>query len=322
MTEQISINRLVQPLVEELVAHRGDFRIVAQHSANGALLIDAGIHASGGIEAGRRIAEICLGGLGAVTIGNNGAAAQWPTTLNVHTTNPIIACLASQYAGWDLSHGERRNAFRALGSGPGRSIACKEPLFEELRYRDTAETCTLVLEADRLPPDEVINYVAKSCRLLPEQLNFILTPTHSLAGSFQVVARVLEVALHKAHTLGFSLDTIVDGVGSVPFAPPAPDFITAMGRTNDAILFAGRVHLFVTGDAAMAESLANRLPSSTSKDYGKPFAQVFKDYGYDFFKIDPLLFSPAQVAVTHLSTGQTFHAGKIDEQLLNLSFSG
>ena len=80
----------------------------------------------------------------------------------------------------------------------------------------------------------------------------MLTPTTSAAGNTQVVARVLEVALHKAHELGFDLSHVVDGVATAPLPSPTPDGGAAMGRTNDAILYGGRVHLSVRGsdDAA------------------------------------------------------------------------
>ncbi|HEX2245262.1 MAG TPA: methenyltetrahydromethanopterin cyclohydrolase, partial [Gammaproteobacteria bacterium] len=145
--------------------------------------------------------------------------------------------------------------------------------------------------------------------------------TSSLAGGVQVVARSLEVALHKVHALGFPLEAIVDGAATAPVCPPSRDFITAMGRTNDAILFGGQAHLFVDSSDVDAADLAQKLPSSASKDYGKPFAQVFKDYNYNFYDIDPMLFSPARVSVTSLKTGKTFHAGRLDEKLLEQSFS-
>jgi methenyltetrahydromethanopterin cyclohydrolase len=118
------------------------------------------------------------------------------------------------------------------------------------------------------------------------------------------------------------LHHVVDGTGAAPLPPPAADFLTAMGRTNDAILFGGRVQLFVDCDDAQAERLAVNLPSSGSKDYGKPFARVFKDAGNDFYRIDPHLFAPAVVAVTALKSGRTFHAGAVDEKLLDASFGG
>jgi methenyltetrahydromethanopterin cyclohydrolase len=167
---------------------------------------------------------------------------------------------------------------------------------------------------------EVVEKIAIACGISPENLTIIVTPTSSLAGCVQVVGRVLEVAIHKAHTLHFPLENIVDGHGCAPLCPPHPDFVQAMGRTNDAILFAGQVQLFVKGSDEGAKALAEQLPSSTSKDYGKPFAQVFKDYQYDFFKVDPMLFSPASVIVIAIESGHSFRAGRLDYELLNLSF--
>ena len=207
-----------------------------------------------------------------------------------------------------------------MGSGPARALARREPLFKELSYKDKADTSVLVLEVDSPPPAAILDKVVADCKITHDKLSIILTPTCSLAGSMQVVARVVEVGLHKVHTLGFNLADIVDGFGSAPFAPPANDFIQGMGRTNDAILFAGRIHLFVNGEVDVAQKLAEQLPSNTSRDYGKPFAEVFKNYDYDFFKVDPMLFSPAQVAVTHLPSGQTFHSGEIALDLLDKSF--
>ena len=81
----------------------------------------------------------------------------------------------------------------------------------------------------------------------------------------QIAARVLEVALHKAHELHFPLEHIEDGIGTAPIAPPVPDFIKAMGRTNDAIIYGGRVQLFVRGADEPAQKLAQQLPSSTAR---------------------------------------------------------
>ena len=321
MTPQPSINTLAAPLVERLVEQAAELRLGVSRQDNGTRIVDAGIEAAGGIEAGRRIAEICLGGLGRVSLHPGGGNADWPWELAVNTAQPVLACLGSQYAGWSLAHGEGKGAFFALGSGPGRALAGKEDLFAELGYRDTAASGCLVLETDKTPPLPLLDKIADQCKLAPENLTLILTPTTSLAGGAQVVARVLEVALHKAHFLGFPLEHIVDGMGSAPVCPPSPDFLSAMGRTNDAILFGGRVQLFVSGAADAAEELAQRLPSAASADYGQPFAQVFKNAGYDFYKIDPLLFAPALVTVTHLDSGRSFRAGRLDAELLERSFS-
>lgn len=320
-----SVNKLTQPLVQELLDNADKLRLKVQKLDNGCTIIDAGIEVPGGLEAGRIITEICLGGMGTVSLSHSAYTENWPLTVNVHTSNPVLACLGSQYAGWSLSH----EKYFALGSGPARAMATKEKdgqivpveeLYKELDYNDKAETATLVIENDAIPPIEIVQKIAKACNVDLEKLTIIVTPTSSLAGGVQVVGRVLEVAMHKAHELHFSLENIIDGMGSAPLCPPHPDFVQAMGRTNDAILFAGLVHIFVKGSDAEAEKLAMALPSSTSKDYGKPFAQVFKDAKYDFFKIDGMLFSPASVIVTAVETGNSFRAGKLDNALLNQSF--
>jgi methenyltetrahydromethanopterin cyclohydrolase len=311
-----NVNLLARPLVERMLADPAYYRVALSGLDCGTTIIDAGIEASGGLEAGRCIGEICLGGLGRVGIRAADTFDHW----RWHVDVSVIACLASQYAGWSLNHGEGKGAFRALGSGPARSVGSREPLFDELGYRNPAgETC-LVLEVDRVPPVEIAEKIASYCKIDPDELTLILTPTSSLAGAVQIVARVLEVALHKVHELKFPLGSIIDGAGSAPIPPPSGDFLTAMGRTNDAILFGGQVHLFVDSSDDEAKELAENLPSMASRDFGKPFATVFKDVEYDFYKIDPMLFSPASVAVTVLKSGRTFRAGELRADLLEQSF--
>ena len=317
-----SVNQSMLELLDDLRADAACLRVVEERLPNGCCLIDAGIDVPGGIEAGRRIAEICMGGLGQISFTNAANVARWPLSINVHSSDPVLACLGSQYAGWSLSHGEGKEAFHALGSGPGRALAGKEELFDELAYRDKGEATCLVMEVDRRPPVEITEKIAHDCGIEVNQLTLILTPTRSLAGTTQIVARVLEVAMHKAHSIGFPLRHIIDGAGSAPLPPPAPGFVAAMGRTNDAILYGGHVQLFVNGTSDEARDLAERLPSSASRDYGRPFAEVFKDYRYDFFEIDPLLFSPASVTVSCLDSGDSFHAGALDIEVLERSFGG
>lgn len=325
MEYSASVNQLTQPLVKYLTDNANALRLGVSQLKNGCTIIDAGINHPGGLEAGRIIAEICMGGLGKVSISQNAFTDNWPLSVNVYSSNPVLSCLGSQYAGWSLSH----EKYYALGSGPARAMATKlkegkkepvEELYKELAYQDAGDAAVLVIENDAVPPVEIIEKVAAACGLKPAKLTLIVTPTSSLAGGVQVVARVLEVAMHKAHALHFPLENILDGSGSAPICPPHPKFVKAMGRTNDAILFAGQVHLFVKGNDDDAKKLADALPSSTSKDYGKPFADIFKHYEYDFFKIDAMLFSPASVIVTAVESGNSFRAGKLDNALLDQSF--
>jgi methenyltetrahydromethanopterin cyclohydrolase len=167
----------------------------------------------------------------------------------------------------------------------------------------------------------VIEKIVRDTQIAVENLTIILTPTTSMTGVVQIVGRVLEVALHKAHTLHFPLENIVSGSGIAVLPPVSKDFMTAMGRTNDAILFGGEVSLQVRCDDSAAEELAANLPSSSSKDYGKTFAQVFKFYNMDFYKIDAMLFSPAKVTITNIQTGNVFEGGQLNSDLIGLSFA-
>jgi methenyltetrahydromethanopterin cyclohydrolase len=312
----ISVNALAQPWLAELLGAPGQ-DVLVRTTAQGVRIVDAGIEARSSAAAGALIAAMCMGGLGRVTL--RAAGGEWPTLIEVASAQPVLACLASQYAGWSLSATKEQTGgkkFFALGSGPARALACKETLFEELGYRDQADAGLLVLETDREPPAVIVDKVLRDCGLEASGLTMILTPSTSAAGTTQVVSRVLEVALHKAHHLGFPLAAIVEGVGSAPVPVPASETTEAMGRTNDAILYGGRVHLTVDTEDSTARALAHDLPSLNSRDYGRTFAEVFRQYDFDFYKIDPALFAPAEVWVSNRKSGNTWHAGRLNMELL------
>lgn len=319
--ETISVNRRAAELTAALRRDAAMLNLGVSRGQLGETLIDAGAEQRGGIEAGLRIAEICLGGLGAVRLTSDNATPRWPWTVAVSSPQPVIACLGSQYAGWKLAHGAGKDAFFALGSGPARALAQKEAIFKDIGYRDEADVATLIIESRRPPPSEVVESVTRDCNVAPSALTVIYAPTQSLAGGAQVIARVLEVVLHKAHQLKFPLERVVNGMGAAPLSPPHPDFVTAMGRTNDAIIYGGRAQLYVTGPAAEAKALAEALPSRASRDFGAPFAEIFKRFHGDFYAIDPMLFSPAEVIVTAIESGESFHAGAMHHKLLDASFA-
>ncbi|MBV1707685.1 MAG: methenyltetrahydromethanopterin cyclohydrolase [Hyphomicrobiales bacterium] len=309
------LNDRAVALADAMIAEAQRLRLAVSLGPLGETLVDAGGRAAGGIEAGLQLARIAMAGLGSVELGAADGGGHFQVM--VRSSQPVLACLASQYAGWSLAH----DKFFALGSGPARALARRETLFEHLALEEQASRAVLVLESASPPPPALVAQIARDCRLDPARLTIFHASTQSLAGSTQVVARVLEVALHKAHELQFPLEHIVDGMGTAPLAPPHPDFITAMGRTNDAIIYGGRVHLFVNGPADAAQALAQAMPSSASSDFGQPFAEIFRRFDGDFYKIDPMLFSPAAIAVTALESGQTFRAGQVKDALLAASFA-
>ncbi|MDX2288609.1 MAG: methenyltetrahydromethanopterin cyclohydrolase [Hyphomicrobiaceae bacterium] len=317
-TATVSVNARAGAIVDQIIANAGAYRASVSLGQAGETLIDCGAAAQGSLALGRLLGEICMGGLGSVAITAASPLASWPLGVMVHSTSPVISCLGSQYAGWTIA--DEATGFFALGSGPARALSRVEKLYDELGYADRHHRGFLVIEGDKAPPTTVVRSVAEACGILPSNLTILFAPTGSLAGTVQIAARVLEVALHKAHELHFPLHQIVDGYGSAPIAPPIPDFIKAMGRTNDAIIYGGKIQLFVTGTDDAAEALANALPSEKSTSYGRPFAETFAAVGGDFYKIDPMLFSPAVVTVSNLDTGRSFHAGKLAPDTVDASF--
>lgn len=313
---QASVNKQSELLLQSLLQQADVLGLTVSKHESACTIVDAGIRCAGSAEAGRLIAEICMGGLGTAELREDARFEQFNQAIFVNSNQPVLACLASQYAGWALGH----EKFFALGSGPARALAQREDLFKELAYSDQATSTCIVLETDKIPPQQVIEKIVRDTKVSAENLTVILTPTTSIAGVVQIVGRVLEVAMHKAHTLHFPLDNILSGQGVAVLPPVSQDFIIAMGRTNDAILFGGYVDLQVRGSDDDAAKLAHELPSCASKDYGKTFAEVFKLYEMDFYKIDPMLFSPAQVKVTNLDTGNVFEGGHLNPDLINASF--
>lgn len=311
-----NLNALAAEIADGMEEHAALLRVRVSRLGNGARVIDAGIDVPGGLEAGLALSETCMGGLGTVTytplvIGNE----TWPG-VSVWTDHPAVSCMASQYAGWAISV----DKFFAMGSGPLRAHArVEKELFGKLAYAETAERGVLVLEGRTLPTDGVAAWVAGKSGLDPSRLTFVIAPTASLSGGVQISARILETALHKMETLGFDVRKVVSGIGSAPVAPVAKNDIRAIGRTNDCILYGGRARFTVRADDDELAALVDQVPAATSRDYGTPFYDIFQRYGGDFYKIDPLLFSPAEVWLTNATTGRTFRAGGVNPDVLTQS---
>ena len=262
------------------------------------------------------MAEICMGGLGHVefeTLAIGGES--WPG-VHVWTDHAAEACMASQYAGWAINP----EGFFAMGSGPLRAKArVEKELFEKLAYAEDVRFGVLVLEGRSLPDDAAAAWVAKKAGLAPDAITFVIAPTASLAGGVQIVARSIETGLHKMDTLGFDVRKVISAIGTAPLPPVAKNDMRAIGRTNDCVLYGGQARYTVRADDAELASLAERLPSMTSSDYGTPFYDIFKRYDNDFYKIDPMLFSPAEVWLTSATTGRTFRAGQVNAAVLRTS---
>ena len=312
-----SVNSLAWKLVEKLIENPEFYNIHIEKSSKGVTVIDAGIKAKGGFQAGKIITEICMGGCGKARITYREYGEITLPSIFVYTDHPVIATLGSQFAGWQIKEGD----YFAIGSGPARAISLKpKEIYEKIGYKDTSDKAVIVLETDKYPPESLLDRFLKECNVSPENLAIILAPTASLAGATQVSGRIVETGIHKLNKLGLDPNVIVYAWGCAPIPPLHPKFTVAMARTNDAILYGGTVHLIVDHENDdKLENLVRNAPSCASKDYGRPFIEIFKDANYDFYKIDPNLFAPAVLTVNNVRTGNTFKAGKINFEILKKS---
>ena len=138
-----------------------------------------------------------------------------------------------------------------------------------------------------------------------------------MAGSVQISGRIVEAGVHKLTEIGLDPKMILSGCGQAPIAPIHPKSARSMGRTNDAILYGGITYYSVAfEDDARLKELVSKAPASASRDYGRPFYEIFKAADFDFYKIDPGLFAPAAFVVNNVKTGATHTAGKINPQVL------
>jgi methenyltetrahydromethanopterin cyclohydrolase len=318
VTTSRHLSRGARAAAAPLLADGGALRVRVTTLPCGARLVDCGVETPGSLGAGRRLAEVCLAGLVGVGLADAPLGDRLAPTVHVTADEPWAPCLASQYGGWKVAVG----GFEAVGSGPARAVAALEPLFARLAYREPPQPTVLVLEADRLPGDEVARWVAERCRIAPADLLLLVAPTGSLAGTVQIAARSVETALHKLHHLGFDVRRVRRGSGRCPVAPPAAGFLEAFGRANDAILYGSEVELTVEGPDEELAALAPGLPASASRDYGTPCAELLRRTGGDLYTLDPGLFSPGLVTLVGAASGVRHRAGRLDADLLLRSFAG
>jgi methenyltetrahydromethanopterin cyclohydrolase len=313
----LSMNERAGALVDAMAADADALGIEVRTLGSGARVVDCGAQARGGMQAGLGFAAACMGGLGRldpvpVTVGD----LTWPG-IGVAVDDPAAACLAAQYAGWKLEHDD----FFAMASGPGRALARAEDLFSELAWHEEAERALLCLETRQDPPAEIVEKVSQRCGVEASAVTFLIAPTASVCGSVQISARVVETALHKLHELGVDPARVRSGWGCCPIAPVAEKDPDAIGRTNDAVLYGGTVHLWLEGPDGEVADLAQRLPSSASEAFGTPFGELLAAADWNFYDIDPMLFSPAAVTLTSTKSGRAHHGGGLAPDVLERSFA-
>lgn len=310
----LSVNKEAAKIAKKICSNPEKYNVIVKRSSSGAYIIDAGVNAKGGFLVGKLLVEICLGGLGSANIAMKRLDGLELPSISVYTDHPAISTLGSQMAGWRIKVGE----YTALGSGPARALVRKpKSIYEKINYEDETNEAVIVLESSEMPPEEAIKFIADSCRVTPENLFVIVVSTSSIAGLTQVAGRVVEVGLYRLVEMGFDPNVVICASGEAPIPPTHPDSVEAMGRSNDAILYGGSVHIIVDyPNDEYLRSIAKETVSLASKDYGRPFAEIFRGVGQDFYKIDPKVFAPAKITIINKRSGKAFTAGRINVEIL------
>lgn len=313
----ISVNESGLCAFNEMLEIANELNIEVHEQKNGATVADAGVNAVGGYEAGMYLSRICLADLADLEYTAFDLNGLMVPAIRVNTDHPVVACMASQYAGWRISVGK----YFAMGSGPARALSLNpKKLYAEINYKDSCDHAVLVLESDKLPPEEVTDKIAKDCNVDPHNLHVVVAPTASIAGSVQISARIVETGIHKMESIGFDINAIKSGYGIAPISPVVGDNTKCMGSTNDCIIYCGKTYYNLRYDVEKVKELIIKVPSGTSPSYGKPFYTTFKEAGFDFFKVDAGVFAPAEITINELNSAKSFTSGRINPEVLLKSF--
>ncbi len=329
----ISINERALKVVNEMIDRADELYVRVLKAPCGATLIDCGVNVGGSIEAGLYVARVTAGDLINFSLSTIDYGGFILPTLNASSDYPVIATIGGQLGDWEIRYGD----YFAIGSGPARALALDRSIptavglkreelrrkglvtytpreiYEKIQYRDSYDKAVIVIESSSIPPNEVMQSIARSCGVEPENLYALITPTSSLAGSVQIAGRIVEVGIHKLGLLGFDFTRIFFGSGTAPIAPIHPDPFIAMGRTNDAIRYGGATYYIM--DYEDDEELGKYVIEVPPTD-GKSFTEIFKESPGGFYDVDLRAFAPAVITVTNSRTGRTFSAGCIKPDML------
>ncbi len=312
-----TLNERSFALCQQAIRSANKLGIAADESNPRQTVLDFGVFALGSPDAGIVLANICWADLGKVQSATLEHAGHSIPAISVSTSEPLRACMASQYAGWQVSV----NNLFAMCSGPIRAAYGRETFFERYGLNEACDTVVGVLESSRLPTDEVFDWLRSRLPTSVRKIVLCVAPTNSVAGRTQIVARSIETACHKLFELGFDLRTLKSGEGIAPLPPNTRDDFHAMGSTNDAILFASQVKLLIDADDATIDHIGPQIPSCSSAQFGRPFAELFAEAGGDFYRMDPALFAPAEITLQSTRSGEskTFGRSRMDLYLASLT---
>lgn len=306
-----SLNRMALELVDEAIDFADELGLLVSELDTESTILDFGVHADGGLEAGLLLCEIQTAGLATVQTRMDEVGGVPMPFVEFSTDQPALAVLCSQKAGWELSTED----FEGLGSGPARALVAEEEEFARVGYEDAFDFAVLAVESEELPTAAAARQVADLTGVEPGAVFLPAFSTASLVGSVNMAARAAELAVFRLSELGYDPLDILTASASAPVAPVAGSEAAAIGRTNDALAYGGRAHVVVREEFDRFDEVA----STASEEYGRSFVEIFEDANWELYDVPESIFAPAEVTIDVLG-GETHHYGRTDEELLTTSF--
>lgn len=156
MMINVSVNEYGLDVFEEMMDNAEELQVDILELDNGTTIIDAGVEVEGGFEAGLYVARICMADLADIRFSTFDLGKLSVPALELTTDHPVIACMASQYAGWRI----KVKKFFGMGSGPARALSLNpRELYEKIGYEDDATEAVLILESSAIPDEEVTDKI-------------------------------------------------------------------------------------------------------------------------------------------------------------------
>ncbi|MFQ5815505.1 MAG: methenyltetrahydromethanopterin cyclohydrolase [Candidatus Hydrothermarchaeaceae archaeon] len=305
----MNLNPSAAEIAREMMRREDELGLRASKLSNGAKIVDCGVNAPGSFEAARLFIRACMGGLAEVKFSFRNLGVAFLPCVQVWSNSPVVACLASQKAGWRLGEGGKV----VLGSGPARILARKpRETFEKIGYDEKSEEAVIALETISEPTEDLAEEIANACGVKTENLYILIARTSSLVGSSQISARAVEVALFKMASLEMDFKGVLMASAATPIAPVVGDDFRMMGASNDMVIYGATVYLVHAGGGIDVDG----IPSTSSPSYGKPFLEIFQEAGGDFYNINPEVFAPAEIYLNTLGDKKMKRAGRINTEVL------
>jgi methenyltetrahydromethanopterin cyclohydrolase len=319
--EHRSINEAAAAVIEKEILPKAErFNIGVSTLANGATVLDMGIHCKGGFRAGKYFAEIGMGCLGKMYYHRFPLEHYQVPGLQVVTEEPGVCEMASYVAATKVLWKGRQQVV----SGPVRAILGSDHFAQAVTYRDPSPRKAVVgVQTEELPDEELAEHIAAACGTAPERLYIMAARTGCMTGAVQVCARNVEQALPTVHDRGFSMEQILEGNAVTPLCCVVDDEAIAYGRVNDCLIYGQETNLTVRCQDEDITAMLEEIPFSKNEDvYGTPFQKLFDRCGNNWANVPRDWDAPCRINFFNVATGHSYTTGKVGLSALERAFLG